>query len=121
WKTRILDAVGSNGQILADVLPEIGLILGPQLPLPPLPANDREGRFHVVVRSFVRALALPDHPLVLFLDDMQWADLPSIRLLEKLATDAETRHLLLVGASRDNEIDANHPFAKAVERIRNDG
>ena len=118
WRKRLAAAVGEQGRVLTDVLPELEHLIGPQAPAAALPAVEAENRFHFAFRAFVRALATAEHPLVLFLDDLQWADLPSIKLLERLATDAETRHLLILGAYRDNEVTAAHPLQLALETIR---
>ena len=117
WKTKLLDALGKNAQVMVDVIPELELIIGSQPPVGELAPAEAENRLHEVVRGFVRSLAA-DHPLVLFLDDLQWADLPSIRLLERLASDPGTSHLLIIGAYRDNEVDATHPFMLSLDEIR---
>jgi predicted ATPase/class 3 adenylate cyclase/tRNA A-37 threonylcarbamoyl transferase component Bud32 len=121
WRERLLVAASGNGSLLIELVPDLELVLGAQPPVPELPPTEAENRFHFTVRRFVRALATEEHPLVLFLDDLQWADLPSIRLLERLATDLESRDLLIVCGYRDNEVSAAHPFTLALEAIRKSG
>ena len=104
WRRRIVDALGPNGRLIVDLLPEIELIIGPQPEPPELPLGDAENRLRMVVRQFACAFARPDHPLTLFLDDLQWVDAASSNLVADLATDADTRHVLLIGASRTDEV-----------------
>jgi predicted ATPase/class 3 adenylate cyclase len=117
WRARLVEAVGAQGRVLTDVVPELEHLIGPQPPVEALPPVEAENRFHFAFRAFVRALASAEHPLVLFLDDLQWADLPSIKLLERLAADDETTHLLILGAYRENEVSAAHPLQLALESI----
>ena len=117
WRERLLDALQGDGRLLTDVLPELRLVIGPQAPVEELPSAEAANRFHIVFRRFVRALASAEHPLVLSLDDLQWADLPTLGLLEALATDVEAGHLLVVGAYRNNEVDAAHPLRLTLQRI----
>ncbi len=117
WRTRLAQAVGDQGRVLTDVVPELEHLIGPQAPAEALPPAEAENRFHFAFRAFARALASVEHPLVLFLDDLQWADLPSIKLLERLAADADTTHLLILGAYRDNEVGPAHPLQLALETI----
>jgi predicted ATPase/class 3 adenylate cyclase/tRNA A-37 threonylcarbamoyl transferase component Bud32 len=121
WRERVLNAASVNGRLLIELVPELEHVLGPQPPVPELPPAEAENRFHFTLRRFVRALATEAHPLVLFLDDLQWADLPSIRLLERLATDTDSHHLLIVCGYRNNEVSAAHPFALAVDAIGHAG
>ena len=121
WRDRLALAVGTNGQLIAEIVPETELLLGPQPPLAPLPPIEAEERFRVVFHAFITAFGSAEHPLVLFLDDLQWADLASLKLLRSLLTTPDTRHLLVFGAYRDNEVDASHPLRAAVEQIREAG
>ena len=88
WRRRLREALGSSGGLLADVLPELALLLGPQPPAPELPAAEARHRFHATLRRFVAACVQKEHPMVLFLDDLQWADAGSLQLLEQLVTHA---------------------------------
>ena len=106
WRSTLARALGSNGGVLVEVIPEIEFIVGPQ-PVPVLlGSTEAQNRFQRVLQGFVAALARPEHPLVLFLDDLQWADAATLGLLEPLLVGGETRCLLLLGAYRENEPDA---------------
>ena len=123
WRRRILDALGPNGRLIVDILPEIELVIGPgPQPEPPeLPLGDAENRLRMVVRQFVCAFARPDHPLTLFLDDLQWVDAASANLVADLATDPDTRHVLLIGAYRSDEALAAQPLAATLDTLRAGG
>ncbi|KYF88326.1 protein kinase, partial [Sorangium cellulosum] len=121
WRQRLREALGPSGGLLADVLPELALLLGPQPPAPELPAAESRHRFHATLRRFVAACARKEHPMVLFLDDLQWADAGSLQLLEQLVTHAEAEHLLLVGAYRDNEVGPAHPLSLMLSDARKGG
>ncbi len=110
WKTKLLGALGTNGQVIVDVIPEVELILGEQPPIRELGASETRNRFNLAFKSFIRVFATEDHPLCLFLDDLQWADAASLNLIGVVLGDAEIRNLLLIGAYRDNEVDASHPL-----------
>jgi predicted ATPase len=118
WRQQIQAAVGVNGQLIVDVLPQVELIIGPQSPVPALPPTEAQNRFRMVFRQFVTAFTSEDHPLVLFLDDLQWIDAASLTLVEHLLTHPDTSFLLLIGAYRDNEVDASHPLVTTLETIR---
>jgi histidine kinase len=118
WRERIIDAVGANTQIIVDVVPELAAMIGPQPPVPRVGITESQNRFNVAFRGFIGALARPDQPLALFLDDLQWADSGSLTLLELLLNDPGSRHLLVVGSYRDNEVHGAHPLMLALERIR---
>jgi PAS domain S-box-containing protein len=121
WRQQIQSAVGVNGQLIVDVLPQVELIIGPQQPIAALPSTEAQNRFRLVFRQFVTAFTSEDHPLVLFLDDLQWIDAASLTLVEHLLTHADTRYLLLIGAYRDNEVDASHALVTTLETIRHSG
>lgn len=121
WRRRLAEAVGHNAGVLAELLPELELLLGGSPPSPELPAGEAENRFQLTFRALVAAIATAEHPVVLFLDDVQWADLPTLRLLEGLACDEATRHLLLVGAYRSNEVDDAHPLTITRRRLEHAG
>jgi len=121
WRRALAEAVGPNGQLIVSLIPEVELIIGKQPPVPDLPPEDAQNRFQSVFRRFLGVFATPEHPLVLFLDDLQWLDAATLDLLEHLVTHAEIRHLLLVGAYRDNEVSPSHPLLRALEAIRKAG
>jgi predicted ATPase len=120
-RRRLLAALGQNGQLVIDVIPEIELVIGRQPPVPELPPTEAQNRFHVVFRRFVAELARKEHPLALFLDDLQWADASSLGLLQDLLTHPEVRHLFIVGAYRDNEVSPTHPLVLALDEVRRAG
>jgi PAS domain S-box-containing protein len=121
WREALLEALGPNGRLMADLVPELCLVIGEQPPVPDLPPKDAQRRFQLVVRRLIGVFARPEHPLVLFLDDLQWLDAATLDLLEDLLTQADMRHVLLIGAYRDNEVDAAHPLMHRLEAIRNEG
>jgi predicted ATPase/signal transduction histidine kinase len=115
WKAQILAAIGENGQILIDVIPELEWIIGPQPPAAELPGSARQQQFNFLIQKFARLFATAAHPLVLFLDDLQWADLASLNLLQLLMQD--TAYLLVLAAYRDNEVSSIHPSILAIDEI----
>lgn len=118
WQNSLSAALGSMGQVLVEVIPEIELIIGPQQPVPALGPTESQNRFRLVFQRFIHVFAGESHPLVLFLDDLQWADSASLGLIETLSADPELTHLLFIGAYRDNEVNAAHPFALTREHLR---
>ena len=110
WCTKLGEALAPNGQVLLDLVPELAPVLGPQPPVLALGLSEAQIRFTLVLRQFVRALARAEHPLVLFIDDLQWADGASLALLQTLLTDPDLTHLLVVVAMRDTEVGPSHPF-----------
>ncbi len=121
WKEKLLAAIGTNGQVIADVIPEVELIVGSQQPVPDLPPAESQNRFNRVFKQFIRVFTKKEHPLVLFLDDLQWADSASLKLIELLITDPESESLLLIGAYRDNEVSPTHPLMQTLGEIREKG
>jgi PAS domain S-box-containing protein len=118
WRDALREALRDNGQLIVNLVPELELVVGKQRPVPDLPPPDAQHRFHMVFRRFLGVFAREEHPLALFLDDLQWLDTATLDLLEYLVTDAEVRHLLLVGAYRDNEVGPGHPLLRTLETIR---
>ncbi|HKW92541.1 MAG TPA: sigma 54-interacting transcriptional regulator [Methylomirabilota bacterium] len=121
WRERLSTALGSGGSVLAEVVPEVELILGPQPPSPALGPTEAQNRFQLVFRNLLGALAGRDHPLVIFLDDLQWADSATLRLLGPLLAGSDIQSLLVIGAYRDNEVDAAHPLTKTIAGLQADG
>jgi predicted ATPase/signal transduction histidine kinase/ActR/RegA family two-component response regulator len=119
WKMQILTALGENAQVLIDVIPELERIIGRHLPAPELAGGAAQHRFNLLMQKFVRLFATAAHPLVLFLDDLQWADLASLQLLQLLVKD--TGYLLVIGAYRDNEVSPIHPSMLAIDEIAKTG
>ncbi len=110
WKSRILEAVGNNAAVITNVLPELSYIIGEVPPVQPLPAQESQNRFHRVFSDFLALFATTEHPMVLFLDDLQWADHASLKLILELLSENRAMSLLLVGAYRDSHVDATHPL-----------
>jgi PAS domain S-box-containing protein len=121
WRRALEDAVGPNGQLIVNLIPEVEFVIGKQPPVPDLPPQDAQNRFQMVLRRFLGVFARPEHPLALFLDDLQWLDAATLELLEHLITDPDVRHVLLVGAYRDNEVSPSHPLMRTLEVIRKAG
>ena len=121
WRSAILDAVGPNGRLILDLVPELRFVTGEQPPVPELPVQDAQRRFQLVFRRFISVFARPEHPLALFLDDLQWLDAATLDLLEDWLTRADVKHLMLIGAYRDNEVNSAHPLMKKIEAIRHAG
>jgi PAS domain S-box-containing protein len=121
WREALRDAMGLNGQLMINLMPELELIIGKQPPVPELPTPDAQNRFQMVFRRFLGVFHRPEHPLVLFLDDLQWLDAATLELMTQLMTDPTKRYLLLVGAYRDNEVDRSHPLMRMLTLIRASG
>jgi predicted ATPase len=121
WREAIREAADPNGQLLIDLIPELELIIGKQTPVPILPPDNARNRFQAVFRRFLGACAREEHPLALFIDDLQWSDAPTVRLLEYLFARSDLRYFLLVGAYRDNEVTPAHPVMLMLDSIRQTG
>jgi PAS domain S-box-containing protein len=115
------EALGPNGVLLVDLVPELRHVLGEQPPVPELPPQEAQRRFRIVFRRFISVFARPEHPLALFLDDMQWLDAATLDVLEDLLTQPDMKHLLLIGAYRDNEVNSTHPLARKLRAMRQAG
>ena len=121
WRDALLEALGPNGRLMVDLIPELKLIIGEQPPVPELPPQQAQSRFQLVFRRFIGVFARPEHPLALFLDDLQWLDAATLDLLEDLLTRSDLQHLMLIGAYRDNEVDAAHPLMRKLDAIKSAG
>src|SRR5712672_2964164 len=110
WRDAIQQALGPNGQLIVNLVPELQLVIGKQPPVADLPPQDAHNRFQMVFRRFLGVFARKEHPLAVFLDDLQWLDAATLDLLEHLVTHSEVRHLLLVGAYREPEVTPPHPL-----------
>ncbi|MFA6292585.1 MAG: AAA family ATPase [Victivallales bacterium] len=116
WREEIQTALSPNCQIMVDLIPELELIIGPQPPVSVLGAKESQNRFKIVFYDFIMLFCKREHPLVIFLDDMQWADMPSLGLIETIMS-IEDRALMLICAYRDHEVNDSHPFTAAVRQI----
>ncbi|HKB62574.1 MAG TPA: AAA family ATPase, partial [Burkholderiales bacterium] len=121
WRISLSEALGPNGQLIVNLVPELEFVIGKQPPVADLPPQDAQNRFQMVFRRFLGVFARKEHPLALFLDDLQWLDTATLDLLVHLVTHPEVRHLLLVGAYRDNEVGPAHPLLRTLEAIRKAG
>ncbi|MBP0624035.1 trifunctional serine/threonine-protein kinase/ATP-binding protein/sensor histidine kinase [Cupriavidus consociatus] len=121
WRAALLEALEPNARLMTDLIPELKLIIGEPPPVPILEPQQAQRRFLLVFRRFISVFARAEHPLALFLDDLQWLDVATLDLLEDLLTGSDLRHLMLIGAYRDNEVDATHPLMVKLQAIRNAG
>ncbi|MBE9180174.1 PAS domain S-box protein [Oculatella sp. LEGE 06141] len=121
WRSRLLTALGSNGQIIIDVIPEVEFIIGKQPPVPDVGATEAQNRFNLTFQRFVRAFCAEEHPLVIFLDDLQWIDSATLKLIELILLDEQIQYLFLIGAYRDNKLTPTHPLVLTLESLRNQG
>ncbi|RUT04439.1 serine/threonine protein kinase [Dulcicalothrix desertica PCC 7102] len=117
WKNKLLEAFGDNGQVLIDVIPEVELIIGFQTDVPKLGTTESENRFNRVFQQFVNVFCQPEHPLIIFLDDLQWADSASLKLIRLLIADKSSKYLFFIGAYRDNEVNPTSPLIQTLEKL----
>ncbi|MGB3533150.1 MAG: serine/threonine-protein kinase PknK, partial [Microcoleaceae cyanobacterium] len=118
WKTKILNALGENAQVIIQVIPELEKIIGSQPSAPELSGSAAQNRFNLLFNKFVGVFTTEEHPLVIFLDDLQWADSASLNLLKLLMNPSKMGYLLIVGAYRDNEVGAAHPLMLTLADIQ---
>jgi PAS domain S-box-containing protein len=118
WRAALVEALGPNGRLIVDLVPELTLVIGEQPLVPVLSPQDAQRRFHLVFRRFISVFARAEHPLALFLDDLQWLDTATLDFLEDLLTQGDVNHLLVVGAYRNNEVGATHPLTRRLEAVR---
>ncbi|MBP0021737.1 MAG: serine/threonine-protein kinase PknK, partial [Cyanobacteria bacterium SBLK] len=118
WRQKLLDALGNNGRVIAEVIPEVELIIGQQPEIPILPPTETQNRFNLVFQKFIKVFTQPEHILVMFLDDLQWADAASLKLIQLLMTTTDSQYLCLIGAYRDNEVSPAHPLRLTLDEIK---
>ncbi|MEG3894323.1 MULTISPECIES: AAA family ATPase [unclassified Microcoleus] len=121
WQIKIQNAVADNGQVIVEVIPELERIIGKQQPVSELLGSAAENRFNLVFQKFISVFATKEHPLVIFLDDLQWSDSASLKLLQVLMSEKDSQNLLVIGAYRDNEVSPVHPFMLAVAEMEKAG
>ena len=117
WKTKILNNLGDNAQVIIDVVPELEKIIDKQPPVAQLAGSAAQNRFNLLFQKFISVFTAPNHPLVMFLDDLQWADSASLNLMKVLTEDSNTGYLLLLGAYRDNEVFPGHPLMLSLAEM----
>jgi len=120
-RKEILEALSINAQVLIDVIPDLELLIGKQPSVSLLASQEAQIRFILTFQNFVHVFAKEGHPCIIFLDDLQWADSGSLKLLEVLLTDTSLKYLFMIGAYRDNEVDVHHPFMMTVEDLQKAG
>ncbi len=120
WRRALLASMGPNGQVIIDVIPDVELIVGPQPDVLKLPPYETQNRFNIVFQNFFQSFISEEHPLVLFLDDLQWIDDASLQLLEILFKDPDLEHFLFIGTYRDTDVDDSHAFHLGKERMLRD-
>ena len=121
WKGKILQALGENGQVLIEVIPELETVIGKQPAVPALSGSAAQNRFNLLFSKFIQVFTTDEHPLVIFLDDLQWSDSASLNLLKLLMDELEMGYLLVLGAYRDNEVYPAHPLMLALNEIKKQG
>ncbi|MGB5715285.1 MAG: serine/threonine-protein kinase PknK, partial [Waterburya sp.] len=121
WRNQLLTVLGVNGQVIIDVIPELESIIGKQPELSELEATVAQNRFNLVFKNFIRVFCTSKHPLVIFLDDLQWADSASLKLIELIMMDVDFDYLFLIGSYRDNEINSTHPLKITLNQLRRQG
>ncbi|MFG6100285.1 AAA family ATPase [Leptothoe sp. ISB3NOV94-8A] len=121
WKLKLLQALGNSGQVIVDVIPDLELVVGPQPVVPKLGATETRNRFNLVFQRFVQVFSDPTHPLVIFLDDLQWADAASLQLIQLILTNPKMKSHLFIGAYRDNEVSPTHPWMMVLKALKEEG
>ena len=121
WRDALRGALGPNAGLMVDLVPEVKLIIGEPPPVPELPPQDAQRRFQMVFGQFIGVFARPEHPLALFLDDLQWLDAATLDFMEDLLSRSDLRNLFIIGAFRDNEVTASHPLMQKLDAIKTAG
>ncbi|MCP2727710.1 AAA family ATPase [Limnofasciculus baicalensis] len=121
WRDKLLGALGVNGQIIIDVIPEVELIIGKQSDVPKLAPSESQNRFNLVWQNFIRVFCQKEHPLVIFIDDLQWADSATLKLIQLIMMDIDTKYLFLIGSYRDNEVNSGHPLMLTLSEVQKYG
>lgn len=117
WQEKFLAAFNGNGQVIIDAIPQLELIVGKQPPVPELGTKESQNRFSIIFQRFIRLFGSKEHPLVIFLDDLQWVDIATLNLIERIMMDADTQYLFLIGAYRLQEVNPNHPLMMTIETL----
>lgn len=117
WKAQLLEAIGVNGQVLIDIIPDLEFIIGPQPPVPKLGLDETHNRLNIMLQKFIQVFSTKEHPLILFLDNLHWADTSSLQLIEFFLTKSQNLQLFIIGAYRTNELTDSSPLTKMVEKL----
>jgi PAS domain S-box-containing protein len=120
WKNKLLEAMGDNSQIIIDIIPDLERAIGPQPAVKPLEPDEAQHRFNRVFLNFIRVFCKKKHPLVIFLDDLQWVDSGTLNLIESIMTDEQMPYLYMINAYRDNEVSPTHPLMRMLETLQQD-
>lgn len=120
-KSNLLSALGSNGQVIIDVIPDIEYIIGPQPPVSKLSPTESHNRFHLVFLNFIEVFCQEEHPVVIFLDNFQWVDTATLELIEVIMSSERSRFLMIIGAFRNNEVESSHPLKRLVDSLSQKG
>jgi Predicted ATPase len=121
WKEKLLKALGTNGRVIIEVIPEVELIMGPQPPIPQLESGESQNRFYLAFQKFLSVFTSKENPVVLFIDDLQWADSASLKLLQLLMMSLDSQYFMLIGAYRDNEVNETHSLTLFLNEIQKAG
>jgi predicted ATPase len=121
WRSQLVEALGVNAQIMVDLIGELELIIGAQPPVSPLPPGESQNRFNLVFQNFIKVFTQKEHPLIIFLDDLQWADAASLKIIHQLMTRTDSQYFLLIGCYRNNEVSATDPLMLTLSEIRESG
>lgn len=121
WKRKILSALGTNAKIIIDIIPELEFIIGKQPDYQELTGQENTNRFFIVFKKFLNIFTAKEHPIAIFIDDMQWADSASLNLLSNVLKDSNTNYLYIILAYRKNEVNASHPFSQMLSSLDEDG
>lgn len=121
WSKRIQNALGRSGKVITDILPNLELLIGPQEELPPMSGTESQNRFNNTIIKFIKSLGTIEHPSVFLIDDLQWADLGSITILQNLLQEASNTEILIVGTYRGNEVHEAHPLSIMLRNLGNSG
>jgi histidine kinase len=117
WKERISFALSDNARLITDVIPQLSRIIENTTPVSKLQPAEQESRFNMVLLDFIYAFSTPESPLVIFLDDLQWADLPSLNLVKRIMDNSRKESILIIGSYRDNEVEKGHPLFITMKQI----
>ncbi len=121
WRDKLTKTLGNNASVITELIPNLELVIGKQPPAIAVAPTEALNRFHFAFQNFVQTFAAKKHPVVLYLDDLQWADLASLNLIQKLLTNSQLQHFCIIGAFRDNEVLPGHPLLEMLDGLRSTG